>query len=104
MIKAIVPHDINATESFVHVIGDFVSIGVMGCLISYDDVIEIFCVILDMVKIRGPTGLDSRFLNDRQKNLNASFNPCFPIVSSLVSHEYTKESLLTVWGGFPLFF
>jgi hypothetical protein len=50
VIKAIVPHDINAAENFVHVIGDFVSIGVMGCLISYDDFIEIFCMILDMVK------------------------------------------------------
>jgi hypothetical protein len=30
--------------------------------------------------------------------------PCFPIFSSVVSHEYTKENILIFWGGFPLFF
>jgi hypothetical protein len=72
VIKVIIPHHINASESFVHVIGDFVGICVVGCLILYDDFIEIICVILDMLKDKGPTGLVTRFLNDRQKNRNAS--------------------------------
>ena len=61
-------------------------------------------MIPDMVKDQRANWVGFMLLNDRQKNLNASFNPYFPIVSSVVSHEYTKESLLTVWGGLPLFF
>jgi hypothetical protein len=50
VIKSIVPHDIKATESFIHVIGDFVGKFIMAWYISHEVFIETLCMILDMVK------------------------------------------------------
>jgi hypothetical protein len=50
VIKAIVPHDIKATKSFVHVTGDFVGKFIMGWFIFDEVSIEPVCMIPDMVK------------------------------------------------------